>query len=93
MPTLVEPSIPLIADVNPDAGATIMSLTDQQRSALSILQRTYGMQYAQWQTKDSALQHINEVIKVTTGQHYQAYITGVTTPHERLKALSQRVSS
>ena len=92
MPALVEPSIPSIADVNPDAGATIMSLTDQQRSALSILQRTYGMQYAQWQTKDSALQHINEVIKVTTGQHYQAYITGVTTPHERLKALSQRVS-
>ena len=55
VPALVEPSIPSIADVNPDAGATIMSLTDQQRSALSILQRTYGMQYAQWQTKDSAL--------------------------------------
>jgi len=71
---------------------TVLDLDEKQRATLSILQRMYAQEFALWQTKDSALQHVNEVIKVTTGQHYQAYITGVTTPHERLKALSQRVS-
>ena len=69
-----------------------MTLTDPQRSALSILQRTYGMQYAQWQAKDTALQYVNEVIKSTTGQHYQSYITGIATPYERLKELRSRVA-
>lgn len=91
VPALVEPTIPSIADVSDAANATIMTLNDQQRAALGILQRTYCMQYTQWQAKDAALQHINEVIKATTGPHYQAYITGVTTPYERLKALKQRV--
>lgn len=91
MPALVEPAIPTIADVSNVAGATIISISDQERSALSILQRTYAMQYTQWQAKEAALQHVNDHIKATTGQHYQAYITGVTTPYEQLKALKQRV--
>lgn len=71
---------------------TIMDLDENQRAALGILQRTYTQEFTLWQMKDTALQHINDVIKATTGQHYQAYITGVTTPYERLKALAKRLS-
>jgi hypothetical protein len=94
VPDLSKPSIPTIRDVKPDAAAdaTIMTLSEPERSALGILQRTYGMEYAEWQARDAALQHINDVIKATTGDHYQAYITGITTPHERLRALAKRVS-
>jgi hypothetical protein len=70
---------------------TVLDLDENQRAALGILQRTYAQEFALWQAKDSALQHVNDVIKATTGQHYQAYITGVTAPYERIKALKQRV--
>ena len=43
VPALVEPSIPSLQDVGAADDATIMTLTDPQRSALSILQRMYGM--------------------------------------------------
>ena len=57
VPALVEPLIPSIREVKPDAtdAITIINLSDSERSALSILQRTYGIQYAQWQTKDITL--------------------------------------
>lgn len=92
VPAIVEPTIPSIADVSDVADATIMTISDQERSALSILQRTYAMQYTQWQAKEAALQHVNDRIKATTGQHYQAYITGIATPYERLKELKSRVA-
>src|SRR2546430_10655050 len=43
-------------------------------------------------TKDNALQYVNGVIKATTGKNYQAYITGVTSPQQRLKELKTRVA-
>jgi len=94
VPDLIEPTIPTLQDVVTEADETFTAanLQETDRATLTTLQRTYTMQFAQWQAKDSALQHINEVIKATTGMHYQAYIIGVATPYERLKALARRVT-
>ena len=69
VPDLVEPEIPSPASVKQGA-ATVTDLDDAEKASLGILQRLYAQLYAQWQARENALQHINEVIKATTGKHY-----------------------
>jgi hypothetical protein len=97
---VVPPAAPVAAAAAAAAGPaavpaprpTFATLTEAQRTTFGLLQKQYAIQYAQWQARDSALQHVNDVIKATTGQHYQAYIAGVWTAYDRLRELRTRVA-